>query len=263
MKTIKKSKNPNFELITNCFLPDEKHLHVYKKHVICVTESKGYSRPDDKDSLELRLDATYGVIPLWQKNVTLNWRFSKSFGSYFARPEEAKAGVRQLLAKAIMAWGEACPIKFHEDNDAWDFEILMHQENCNDRGCVLASAFFPGPGQNKFYIYPTMFQQEEAEQIETIEHEIGHVFGLRHFFANLEVGPNELFGSDNPLSIMNYGDESTLTETDIRDLKSLYDLVWSGQLTEINGTKIKLFMPYHTINQQQFQPITTVNSLPV
>jgi hypothetical protein len=241
-----KTKNTDFELITTSFLPDEKHRHVYKKHVICVTDSKGCANPDDKDQLELRLDATYGVIPLWEKGVTINWRFNKSFGSYFAKPEAAKAGIKQLLGKAILAWQDACPVKFHEDNDAWDFEIAMHQEDCDASGCVLASAFFPSPGQNTLYIYPTMFKQDEKEQLETIIHEIGHVFGLRHFFANLETGYRSvLFGTDNEISIMNYGDKSTLTSTDILDLKKLYNLVWSGQLTEINGTKIKLFTSYH------------------
>lgn len=266
MKTVKKAKNPDFQLITNSFLPDKSRLHIYNKHVICITDSKGYSQPDNKNPMELRLDATNGIIPMWHQNVTLNWRFSKSFGSYFKKPEEAKQGIRNLLAKAITAWQDSCPVKFHEDNDVWDFEIAMHQEDCDSSGCVLASAFFPGPGQNTFYIYPTMFQQDEKEQIETLEHEIGHVFGLRHFFANLETGyPSVLFGTDNALSIMNYGPKSTLTAIDIQDLKTLYTLVWSGQLTEINGTKIELFKPYHTYRHNstlRLQPGYPENSKP-
>jgi hypothetical protein len=249
MKPTKKTntKNEDFELNDNSFLPKEEYLHKYNNNIICVTDSKGYPQPNNKDLFEIRLDSSNGFIPLWEKGVTLNWRFSKSFRSYFSKPEAATAGVRKLLGEAIVAWQDACPIKFHEDNDAWDFEIAMHQKNCNDNGCVLASAFFPDPGQNIFYIYPTMFEQDHQEQIETIEHEIGHIFGLRHFFANISEREwsSELFGTDSAFSIMNYGDKSSLTADDIKDLKILYELVWSGKLTEINGTEIKLFKSYH------------------
>lgn len=249
MKPVKKTdaKNEDFELKTNSFLPQDEYLHKYNNNIICVTDSKGYAQPNNKDLFEIRVDSSNGFIPLWEKGVTINWRFSKSFASYFAKPEAAKTGVRKLLGEAILAWQDACPIKFHEDNDAWDFEIAMHQKNCNDTGCVLASAFFPGPGQNTFYIYPTMFEQDHKEQIETMEHEIGHIFGLRHFFANISEREwsSELFGTDSAFSIMNYGDKSRLTADDIKDLKILYELVWSGKLTEINGTEIRLFTSYH------------------
>lgn len=267
MKTVRKAKNPNFQLITNSFLPDKERLHVYNNGVICVTESKGHVHPDNKDPKELVLDATYGVIPLWEQNVTLNWRFSKSFGSYFRKPEEAKAGIRELLASAINAWQDACPVKFHEDDDVYDFEIDMHQEDCDTTGCVLASAFFPGPGRNTFYIYPAMFGLDEKEQLETLEHEIGHVFGLRHFFAKREIGYSSVeYGEQNEVSIMNYGDNSTLTPTDILDLKTLYTLVWSGQIKQINGTEIKLFAPYHSFSQNKqprFEPAPVANSAEV
>lgn len=78
-------------------------------------------------------------------------------------------------------------------------------------------------------------------------HEIGHIFGLRHFFApELETPwPSVIFGEHKPFSIMNYGENSELTDTDKNDLKKLYKSVWSGQLTNINGTPIRLFKPYH------------------
>jgi len=249
MKTTKKPivTNPDFELKTSSFLPDIKYRHVYNKHVICVTDSKGFPQPDNKDLTEIRVDSSNGFIPLWDKGVTLNWRFNKSFSKPFKKPDAAKAGIRKLLGEAIVAWKDACPIKFHEDNDAWDFEIAMHKTDCDDSGCVLASSFFPDQGQHTFYIYPTMLEQSKAEQKETMEHEIGHVFGLRHFFANISETEwkSELFGTDSPFSIMNYGDKSKLTSKDIKDLKRLYHLVWTGALTEINGTKIKKFTSYH------------------
>jgi hypothetical protein len=249
MKTTKKAivKNPALELKTSSFLPAKEYRHVYNKHVICVTDAKGYAQPDNNDIARIRVDATDGFIPLWDKNVSLNWRFNKSFGSQFKDPEAAKANIRTLFGEAIVAWKDACPIKFHEVKDAWDFEITMHREDCDNSGCVLASSFFPGAGQNTFFIYPTMLQQTHKEQIETIEHEMGHIFGLRHFFANIseKKWKSELFGTNSAFSIMNYGDKSKLTPKDVIDLKHLYQLVWSGELTEINHTKIKKFVSFH------------------
>lgn len=249
MKATKKStaKNPAFDLKTSSFLPANEYRHIYNKHVICVTDSKGHAQPDNRDLTEIRVDATDGFIPLWDKDVSLNWRFSKSFGSYFKHPDAAKVSVRKLFGEAIVAWKDACPVKFHEVKDAWDFEIAMHKEDCDNSGCVLASSFFPGAGQSTFYIYPTMFNQTHQEQKETIEHEMGHIFGLRHFFANISETKwkSELFGTDNPFSIMNYGAKSKLTDSDIKDLKRLYHLVWTGQMTEINNTRIKKFVSYH------------------
>ncbi|NOT36968.1 MAG: matrix metalloproteinase-11 [Saprospiraceae bacterium] len=249
MKVKKKAipKNEALSLKTKTFLPEEKVRHIYRKKVICCTDSKGHAQPEGRDLAELRVDASDGFIPLWAKNVTLNWRFSRSFGSYFQNPTAAKTEIKRLLGESIMGWQDACPVRFHENNDTWDFEIRMHAEDCDASGCVLASAFFPGPGRNTLYIYPTMFEQSRAEQIETLQHELGHVFGLRHFFANIteQAWRSELFGSDSPFTIMNYGSNSRLTTRDRRDLKKLYKQVWNGQLTEINGTPVKLFRSYH------------------
>ena len=111
---------------------------------------------------------------------------------------------------------------------------------------MLASAFFPDSGRHELTIYPTMFEQVHEEQIETLIHEFGHVFGLRHFFATISetAWPSEMFGTHNPFSIMNYGSMSKLTDADLRDLTELYRLAWSGQLTNINGTPIRFFKPY-------------------
>lgn len=247
-----------FDLNTLTFLPAEEYRHIYNNKVICITDSKGHPEPENVNPIKIRV-GTGGFIPLWDIGVSLNWRFSKSFASYFKNPEAAKNGVRELLVKAITAWKDACPIKFHEVKEGWDFEIDMHTEDCDGSGCVLASAFFPGAGQNVFYIYPTMFKQTYQEQIETIEHEIGHIFGLRHFFANVKETnlKSELFERDTAFSIMNYGDESKLENTDIEDLKKLYQLVWSNQLTEINGTPIKKFVSYHMSNSGRFDSATT------
>src|SRR5207237_7369594 len=112
--------------------------------------------------------------------------------------------------------------RFTQSDSNWDFEIKVRdKEDCDTRGCVLASAFFPDAGRHELQIYPTMLDQSKADQINTLIHEIGHVFGLRHFFAKIsESGsPSEVFGTHRPVSIMNYGSESQLTSDDKADLK--------------------------------------------
>jgi hypothetical protein len=167
----------------------------------------------------------------------------------FADPAAAKAEIEQLLAEAILSWGDAAPIGFAQRHDAWDFEIVVRNaDDCDINGCVLASAFFPDAGRHQLVIYPQMFTQSKKEQIETLVHEIGHIFGLRHFFAQVEESawPSAIFGEHNKFSIMNYGEASMLTDADRADLKKLYQLAWAGELAAINGTPIRFVKPFHT-----------------
>jgi Matrixin len=249
MKKIqdKQKVDSAFKMVTSAFLPGSERLHTYRKNVLCLTDSKGHPTPNNSNPLEIIVDASAGFIPLWGKGVTLNWRFSTDFGSHFANPNAAKSEFKKLMGSAILLWKNACPVKFSENNDAWDFEINMVPDNCNTTGCVLASAFFPTQGRDKLQVFPKMFAQSRKEQIETLAHELGHVFGLRHFFAQIteKKWRSEIFGNHVPFSIMNYGANSVLTSNDIKDLKLLYELVWAGKLTEINGTPIVTFKSYH------------------
>jgi hypothetical protein len=96
-------------------------------------------------------------------------------------------------------------------------------------------------------IYPRLFAQSEEEQVETLIHELGHVFGLRHFFALVRESawPAQVFGTHAPFTIMNYGSESKLTDADLTDLAHLYEETWSGRLTAVNGTRVRLVRPFN------------------
>lgn len=215
---------------------------------VCITDSLGHSTPGNKNPLKLVVDASEGFIPLWQPGVSLRWKFNSASLALFEASEDLKNYIRQLMAAAIYAWDSAAPVKFVEHNGVCDFEIFVSpQDSCSFNGCTLASAFFPGGGQQRVYIYPQMFQQSEKEQVETMIHEFGHIFGLRHFFAQISESewPSEIFGKHEHFTIMNYGDNSVLTEQDIKDLRLLYSQAWRGELTAINGTPIKLVAPYH------------------
>ncbi len=222
-------------------------VHVYGDHVVCATDSRGHAMPRGLSPVKIVVDASEGFIPLWDEDVTLRWRFQESSLTAFEHPEQAKAATRELLGRALLAWGDATPVKFIERRENWDFEIVFREsDDCDRSGCVLASAFFPGGGQDELLLYPKLFGQSEQEQLETLVHELGHVFGLRHFFANVSerVWPSEVFGAHRPFSIMNYGAKSVLTDDDRNDLKRLYKQAWSRELTEINGTVIRLMRPF-------------------
>jgi hypothetical protein len=225
-------------------------VHRLRSGHICNTERRGYATPHNRSPLELVLDASEGFIPLWQPDTTLRWRFQERSLARFRNPEAAKSAIRRLLLEAVLAWGDSLPIRFSEQSEAWDFEIAVRDSNqCGPSGCTLASAFFPDQGQHELAIYPMLFTLSPAEQVETMAHEIGHIFGLRHFFAQTREREwaVEIFGSHEARSIMNYGDLSQLTDTDRRDLKRLYEVAWSGALTNINGTPIRLVRPFSSL----------------
>jgi hypothetical protein len=223
-------------------------FHVIRKGVICGTDARGYATPRGRSLAEIVLDASEGFIPLWAQDVTLRWRFQERSLSGLADPAAAKAAIEGLLAEALLAWGSAAPVRFAHRTDAWDFEIVMREgDRCNAAGCVLASAFFPDAGRHELVLYPRMFTQSRAEQVETLVHEIGHIFGLRHFFAQVSESawPSVVFGTHKPFTIMNYGAQSALSDADRSDLARLYRSAWNGTLTAINGTRIKLVKPFH------------------
>ncbi|NUT01523.1 MAG: matrixin family metalloprotease [Sphingomonas sp.] len=232
------------------------------KNIICITDTratlKNEWRTDSKlvDAIgrvpgaglaEIVVDASEGFLPLWAEHSTLRWRFNELSMQAFADPAAAKRSLEALFLEAVGRWDTACPVKFVRDDARYDFEIVMRsQKRCSTNGCVLAAAFFPDGGQHEIEIYPSMFEQTKEEQLETLVHEIGHVFGLRHFFALISetAWPAIVYGKHKKFSIMNYGSDSRLTPADKADLKKLYKNVWSGKIAALNATPVRLMRPF-------------------
>lgn len=232
--------------------------HIYCTDVVCETDRRGFRTPQNRTPLELVVDASNGFIPLWDKDVTLNWRFNAQTVELFVDPDAVKDYVRNLLGNAILAWGPAVPVRFSETREPWDFEIAVRSsDNCGPLGCTLGRAFFPDAGQHDLVLFPRLFREDYAKQVDVMAHEFGHIFGLRHFFAQVSetAFPSEIFGTHEKFSIMNYGAESRLTETDVADLIHLYKQVWSGELLDINGTPVRLMRPYSYFRMQPLFPL--------
>lgn len=249
------SKTPKLLNSDDAAKAQEPYIHIYHGGAVCKTDKRGYATPDNRATTELVLDATEGFIPLWDKETLLRWRFNETSMTVFAQPAAAKEYFRDRIRAALGLWGDAVPVRFKEVTDAWDFEVIFEADpKCNPNGCVLASAFFPDSGQHDLTIYATLLDQPDSEVVETLAHEFGHVFGLRHFFAKLSESafPSVIFGRHNKQSIMNYGHNSKMTARDKSDLKALYAMAWSGQLTEINGTPVKLVRPF---SHMRVQPV--------
>jgi hypothetical protein len=228
----------------------ESQVHLLGPGIFCDTEPRGHATPRGQSAAEVVVNVSQGFIPLWAQNVTLRWRFRERSLDRFADPAAVKSAIRKLFGEALLEWGTAAPVKFTEDEDLWDFEIVvMSADNCRADACSLARAFFPDTGRHDLTVFPMLFKQSRKEQVDTFVHEIGHIFGLRHFFANItETGlPSEIFGTHSKFSIMNYGELSELTAEDRNDLTRLYQSAWSGTLTHINGTPIQLVTPFHTL----------------
>jgi len=215
----------------------------------CRTDDSADKRKAN-GGLRIMVDSTDGVIPLWAPNQALRWGFDlPSFEQTFQDSKGVMEFVRKAIESALTSW-DFLPIQFIYQETNTDFRVKMiSQKDCDSSGCVLASAFFPDSNRNTVYLYPTLFEEPNLSDIvQTLEHEIGHIFGLRHYFAaTLErENPAELFGKDSERSIMNYGTLSVMTDDDRKDLKNLYNLAWNGQLTKIGSAEIHFIFPFRS-----------------
>ncbi len=157
------------------------------------------------------------------------------------------------MRKAILAWGSAVPVRFSERSHGVDFGGEgQSQWRSVRRGMRFGCAFFLIP-VNMIWPYPTLFKQTQKEQEETMVHEMGHIFGLRHFFAKVRESDRQsvLFGRQDAFTIMNYGPKSQLTDNDKQDLARLYEEVWSGKRKDVNGTPIQQVVPFSTLHTLQ------------
>ncbi|CAN0352313.1 unnamed protein product, partial [Ectocarpus sp. 4 AP-2014] len=113
----------------------EKQLHRLGKNLVCRTDERGFATPGDRGPLDLVLDASEGFIPLWRFGTTLRWCFDEAALNALEDRVRRGSQVRDLIEEAMMAWGDAAPVKLREERDSYDFRVVVHaSDDCTFRG---------------------------------------------------------------------------------------------------------------------------------
>ena len=176
-----------------------------------------------------------GVIPRWKKGSIVN--FAAYAGGY-PTPDMAVFAAYRLWY-AAQAWNKAdVGVTFKWVTPLADAEFVLGYGG--DGGSTLARSFFPNSADlNHLYVYKLAFDPKYLNyQTNIFEHELGHVIGLRHEFADQEGGAVQ-WGPRNPNSVMSYVFPPQIQPSDVTYTKSFYDF---------NGHKIG------TLNMQVLIP---------
>ncbi|KAH0542210.1 hypothetical protein FGG08_003332 [Glutinoglossum americanum] len=165
-------------------------------------------------------------IPRWKKGSTVKWA-----ASYTGYPtlNHATYAASQLNA-ATEVWNSLdIGVTFEWVTDLEDAAFVLVYGG--DQGTVLAESFFPNEEPlNTVFVYQGAFQPGSKNiQKEIFLHELGHILGLRHEFADrpFRGNPTEggaiAFGERNEFSVMSYNFPPTIQESDKRDTRAFYD----------------------------------------
>ena len=197
----------------------------------CVTQKVGTIK-------SLYIGLQHGEVYLWKNGSILNWTARKDG---YPSHEDALLAARGVYT-ATKAWekllGGRVQFKYTSIfNDAC-FQVLYGGENGN----VLASAFFPDDYRdilNELYVYQLQFEPEHKDTIaNTMAHEIGHVLGLRHEFAeaeDLKYNVESIFyGIRNPDSVMANTQIPKIQPSDVKYTNEIYDKLHDGKV--LTGT---------------------------
>lgn len=175
----------------------------------------------------------------------------------FPSPERAKeAG--EAFQKAADQWnaiGFGVSIVAAPDSASAHFDISYWKpDDPKDR--TLAMAFFPNEKDQTVWIYASAFQPKNIDSLTPIlEHEIGHILGLRHEFAitgdpdkglRAEGQGATQFMEPNYDSVMSYNFPPTIQDTDRTGIKGFYKLK-NG--VKIGGLPVKDYIP--TLKKRQ------------
>jgi hypothetical protein len=214
--------------------PAATDFHVPPPIYECDTE------PIDDQEAKANPDALWvgwnGDIPLWKKGTVVN--FGAYATGYPTRNHALYAA--KMLWKAAMKWNAAdIGMRFQWVNRLEDCAFVLRYTRRS--GGTIARAFFPNTNDvNVMRVYALAFTDKYVRYLDAVfEHEVGHVIGLRHEFADEEGAGAVLFGPRNPDSVMSYNFPMRIQETDVTWVRNLYDY----KETHIGGVEVKRHEP--------------------
>ncbi|KAM6484992.1 hypothetical protein HDV62DRAFT_353796 [Trichoderma sp. SZMC 28011] len=161
-------------------------------------------------------------IPRWRRNSTLSYFVHNES---FPTPADAIC-VREAMQKAACMWG-GIGAAFQEIDcrDSATFVVEYHPRECRT---VYARAFFPDELPSELLVY-NLALSNATFLANILAHELGHILGLRHEFADDDKQERKLrcvlFGKKNPRSIMDYYKDLgqlQVSEQDLRELEEFY-----------------------------------------
>ncbi|KAI0469022.1 hypothetical protein F4859DRAFT_488262 [Xylaria cf. heliscus] len=183
----------------------------------------------------------YPYIPRWLTGEFVDYVINTES---FVNPGLARFTARKAV-EAIAMW-QNIGVSFRKvsRDEPATFQIKYRDLPSDGSDDVYAEAFFPQAGPGTLFVYKLALETANGDYLANfLAHEIGHILGLRHIFAEEDREPRSLlWGSRNESSIMNrFADLSlySVQEQDRTELRSFYD--FTGQTYK--GWFIRDFTP--------------------
>jgi hypothetical protein len=177
-------------------------------------------------------------IPRWNKDATVNWAAVKTG---YPSDDHARYAA-YTLAQAASDWNiRRVGVTFKWVSDIEQATFVL--EYGGFKGGVLAEAFFPNDKPlSGLFVYKSALQPSNLNYLRNIlQHELGHVLGLRHEFALKKERTLKAvrFGTINPLSVMSYTFPPNIQPSDEKDTRDFYE--FDGK--KIDGLRMVVWKP--------------------
>jgi Dual-action HEIGH metallo-peptidase len=206
-----------------------------------------YSYPPDRDdndgpsSIVVGLDDdTQILVPRLQAPLLLEWFLC---AETFPSPDIA-ATAGQALEQAAQEWNAVTfGVTVSQTKAKAEAHFnLVYEKNPADRARCHAVAFFPCEPDVDLVVYEYGIKEAIRTPLQNVfQHELGHIFGLRHEFAIAREGDGaKQFMEENELSVMAYNPVPVIQESDKEGICAFYKLKNGA---DIDGSPIVDYSP--------------------